>query len=325
MYQNESIFTDVQLRDFARDGFIRLRSAFSNRTALNCRKVLEESINMNGIDTHDANSWPVKLGLTDIYNADLGEPWSDVFTTRLQQAVDQLCGANTWKPFGCGWWVISFPSGPPESGVSIEGCWHIDGPFFLHCATSPDIGLIAIMYFSEVLPGGGGTAVLAGSHMNIGELICAAGVEGISSQDAITSFMRDSFDESAITELAGGQGDVVFMHPYLVHARSKNKNPCSSEYIRFICTPSIVLKEPLDYTLAYEEMSVVQQVIYDSAADKGALRELSMKARRGVSQSSTLCKRKASETASEVVDDLVVTSSLENILGFSEFKYKHKY
>ena len=45
-----------------------------------------------------------------------------------------------------------------------------------------------------------------------------------------------------IIELTGEAGDVILLHPFLLHARSKNLAPISEHGVRFLCHPSIPLR-----------------------------------------------------------------------------------
>ena len=45
-----------------------------------------------------------------------------------------------------------------------------------------------------------------------------------------------------ITELTGEAGDVILLHPFLLHARSKNLAPLLESGVRFLCHPAVPLK-----------------------------------------------------------------------------------
>ena len=69
---------------------------------------------------------------------------------------------------------------------------------------------------------------------------------------------------SDFIELTGEAGDVVILHPFLLHAASKNP----SGRARFITNPPIALKEPMDFNRANQaDLSPVEQ---------GVLRGLSL-------------------------------------------------
>ena len=87
-------------------------------------------------------------------------------TPRLHAAIDQLCGAGRTEPFGCGWWVVSFP-GLAEPPWEANGNWHVDGYHYTHYPDSREIGLLPIFIFNDLGPGDGGTALCEGSHVKV--------------------------------------------------------------------------------------------------------------------------------------------------------------
>eukprot|EP00607_Mallomonas_marina_P004987 CAMPEP_0182441054 /NCGR_PEP_ID=MMETSP1167-20130531/86673_1 /TAXON_ID=2988 /ORGANISM="Mallomonas Sp, Strain CCMP3275" /LENGTH=143 /DNA_ID=CAMNT_0024635193 /DNA_START=560 /DNA_END=991 /DNA_ORIENTATION=- len=50
-------------------------------------------------------------------------------------------------------------------------------------------------------------------------------------------------------EITGEAGDVVFMHPHLLHARSSNLGAHGKHSIRYMCHPTVVLKNDMDYSI----------------------------------------------------------------------------
>ena len=56
-----------------------------------------------------------------------------------------------------------------------DGRWHIDGYGFHHYLFSSEIGLVAIMLFTDVHPDGGGTAVAEGSHRLAARILFESG------------------------------------------------------------------------------------------------------------------------------------------------------
>lgn len=63
--------------------------------------------------------------------------------------------------------MITFPGFEAETSAwKVDGNWHIDGFVHRHYPYSSDIGLIPVIYFSDVHPDGGGTAVAEGQCHN---------------------------------------------------------------------------------------------------------------------------------------------------------------
>ena len=135
-------------------------------------------------------------------------------TDKEQQSVsdqpdDESNQQQSIGPFGAGWWTVLFPgfsegfirksflpncyiplypstpsdvllSSIPSSRNLLEpwgpdGRWHIDGHGFQHYLFSSEIGLVAIMLFTDVDADGGGTAVAEGSHRRAARVLFEAG------------------------------------------------------------------------------------------------------------------------------------------------------
>ena len=157
----------ADLAAFDRDGFVVLREAVPRAVALACRDALWAKLEGDrGIRKDEPATWAKaeggRVGLAEAYGGDdLGAPWAACWSPRLVAAVDQLCGEDRWEKPGLGWWVINFPA---RGGA---GAWHVDGSHFAHTLASPEVGLAPMLLFSDVAPGGGGTALAPGSHLSL--------------------------------------------------------------------------------------------------------------------------------------------------------------
>ena len=257
------IFNAEEMEQFLDWGFVKASGVFPRHIAVECRRMIDEQLKNQMISLADHNTWPKRIGLTNIFYENEGYPWNQVFTERLRDAVDMLCGKGRWDSFGCGWWVISFPSSTSSSDFEVEGHWHIDGSSFVHFPHSKEIGLVLIMLFSDILPNGGGTAVACGSHKAISRLIIESGTRGMTSKEVVSQVPMD-FE---VVELSGQCGDVILMHPHLLHARSRNNGPMEASAIRYICHPTIALKQPMNFDQPVQDMSLVERSIWDEARE----------------------------------------------------------
>jgi ectoine hydroxylase-related dioxygenase (phytanoyl-CoA dioxygenase family) len=177
----------------------------------------------DGISRTDYSSWPTKHSIDKMFGHGDGSPWTEVFNKRIADNVNDICGADTWtNTVEMGWWMVTFP-GHASSPWDHDGKYHVDGYWFQHYAFSKEIGCTLIMFFSDVAPEGGGTAVAVGSHKCIARALVEAGTRGMRPSEV--AFCVDSCLSSAqypLEELHGKAGDVIIMHPFLIHARSKN-------------------------------------------------------------------------------------------------------
>lgn len=317
------VFTTEDLEAFLRDGFIRINDAFPETVAKSCCKEIWLRLKELSINEDEPGFWPRRQGLQNIYNKDDGEPWSGVFTERLYGAIDDICGAGCWNSFGAGWWTISFP-GFCEPPWGVDGNWHIDGSSERHYIFSKSIGVVPIMLFSDVCLGSGGTAVARGSHKLVINALVSAGLRGLSGPD-VKAIFEDRESEFDVVELCGSAGTVYLMHPYLVHARSKNlsSNP------RFLCHPSVSLCNHLDFS--EDRMTCLKFSIIDCVRDFGCANPLQYitpervaefrKRNTTAKDTSTVIVSKECATANierRVVED--DPDEMEQMMGFCNFK-----
>lgn len=239
---NDAVFEEEQLSQFKESGFVKLERAFPPEVAGLCREHLWNILERErGIKKHKITTWTEeRVGLTKVFTERDGSPWSGVFTERLYEGVSQLLGgSDKWRKgsFGCGWWVISFPkklNGP----WSPCGNWHIDGSHFHHFVHSKEQALLPVMLFSDVEAECGGTALAVGSHIHTANILYSqpAGLKGGELSRIVRSIPGIT---SNIVEITGKAGDVIFLHPFLLHARSKNLSSKGFDGVRFACFPCV--------------------------------------------------------------------------------------
>eukprot|EP00927_Polykrikos_kofoidii_P073747 TRINITY_DN69767_c0_g1_i1.p1 TRINITY_DN69767_c0_g1~~TRINITY_DN69767_c0_g1_i1.p1 ORF type:complete len:479 (+),score=43.71 TRINITY_DN69767_c0_g1_i1:27-1439(+) len=110
--------------------------------------------------------------------------------------------------------------------------WHCDGTYHPHGLGSTNQSAVVLPVFNDVVTGGGGTAVIAGSHRVIGKLLHSPGVMGCS---YMAVFLKSHWLYNAVCALGFGRrrlavvetapcrsGDVLVMHPFLIHSASPN-------------------------------------------------------------------------------------------------------
>lgn len=199
---------------FLRDGFVVVRQVFPREVAAGLQPPVWDRL--DGV-TSDPSTWTsAALQVEDVIT---DGPVDGIFTERFRRSVDELVGPGRWfTRHGYGWVVLRFPlfRGPwraPDSG------WHVDGVDFRHHLDSPEQGLAGLELLTDVRPGGGGTVVRPGSHVQVARLLHAAGPDGITYPE-----LRRWCDEQSgpAREIVGEAGDVLWMHPHLMHARGPN-------------------------------------------------------------------------------------------------------
>jgi len=234
-----------EIDHFIERGFVMLKNAFSREASQHAKDFLWSRIAKDGI-TKDPRSWTRRHGIAEVYTPDDCVLWHDILTARLRGAIDQLCGPGRTGVFGCGWWVVTFP-GVTEAPWGVDGSWHVDGAGYRHFLDSPEIGLLPIFLFNDIGPCDGGTVLKPGSHRKVAQLLLEAGETGVDggylSRLARAKLCKD--DEDDFVEVNGNEGDVMLVHPFLLHARSKNLGQLGIDSVRFMCHPAVPMKDPL--------------------------------------------------------------------------------
>jgi len=178
------------------------------------------------------------------------------FAPKAWSAICELCGgedrvapeSSTWSDglivnLGTPEWENKVPH-PKE----LEN-WHVDGDFFMHYLDSPEQALLVVPLFTEIKPHGGGTMICPDAIPSIAKHLhdhpegvlprmCPRGQkpthEGL-------GFYIDIIQKcSVFHELTGNIGDVILMHPFMVHSASRN----SLRIPRIITNPPVAVKAP---------------------------------------------------------------------------------
>ena len=226
------MLTPDQRDEFHRTGLLRLPRAVPAADTDAMRERLWRHLAVTrGISAERAQTWPQAsprrlqaLRRTGAFAAMAGEP--------LRTALDDLLGTGGWRePRAWGQPLVTFPTRATPWRAPVAS-WHLD-------STGPEHDLPGLTVFAHLAPvamGGGGTAVLAGSHRLVNRCIAATG--GWRSTEVKAALAAehpalgavwttgDEVDEPApgvrLVELTGAAGDVVLMHPRTLHAPATN-------------------------------------------------------------------------------------------------------
>lgn len=231
------VLTPTDIEQFIEEGYVVLREAFPASVAKAVRETLWPKL---GVSPDDPSQW--KKRVIHIQEGFLGEPFTGALTQRVWDGYDDVVGEgryNNLQP-ALGWWPVAFPGfdappwTPPQTG------WHVDGIHFHHHVYSKTQGLLPIYLFSDIGPGDGGTAVDVGSHLRTAKILADAEPAGLSPQE-LTAKVNATPPVKPV-EMTGRAGDVVLLHPFMLHARSAN----TGKSVRFICNPCLDLKEDMN-------------------------------------------------------------------------------
>jgi len=169
--------------------------------------------------------------------------WRD-HAPRAWAAITELCGGEdrVRQPCGTGnGFIINFSwraaegGQPPHAG---SGGWHKDGDFFRHFLDSPEQGLLTLVIWTEILPYSGGTYFIADSVGPVARFL-ADHPEGVLPREI--DYGRILAECRDYREVTARAGDVILLHPYMVHASSPNP----SGRPRVLTNPCVQLLSPM--------------------------------------------------------------------------------
>lgn len=230
-----AFFDEEEVERFVRDGFVVARDVFTRETAAELEAIVWEVLDESPVDPETWTEANVQIEqVLEVRAAD------GLFTPRYRASVDALVGPSAWTTRrGFGWVVVRFPRRhrgewkPPRDG------WHVDGMDFRHRLDSPEQGLVGIEVLSDIGPHGGGTVVEVGSHRRIARRLHEAGASGLSYSELLGIAAERS--GGPLREICAKAGDVLWMHPFLVHARGPNL----SDVPRVAANRQISLRAPM--------------------------------------------------------------------------------
>jgi hypothetical protein len=219
----EQHLTDLQIRQFIRDGYLKLAGAFPAELAAAGRRILWQD---TGCDPNDPATWtrPV-IRLGDYAQ----EPFQKAANSPLLHAAfDQLVGKARWLPrHSLGTFPVRFP-GPEDPG---DTGWHVDASFpgedpsdffsWRVNVLSKGRALLMLFLFSDIGPEDAPTRIRVGSHLAVAGLLWPYGEAGLSFPE-----LADKLSVTAARQevLATGQAGTVYLcHPFLVHAAQAHR------------------------------------------------------------------------------------------------------
>ncbi|KAL0950803.1 hypothetical protein HGRIS_007568 [Hohenbuehelia grisea] len=265
--------TADQVEHFLNEGYIVIKNAFTKEQATQWTETMWIRL---GLDPNDKSTWD---GRERIHM-----PWHSreevrSFAPKAWGAITDLLGGEERIDAECSSWGDSFIVNLGTDELESEekthprdlGNWHVDGDFFVHYLDSPEQALLVIPIFSDIRADGGGTMICPDGIDMIAEYLSAhpEGVlpTGLSFTPSTTTYSVYQDDPhywshlkevkrcNKFVEMTGEIGDVVLLHPLMLHSASKN-------YLRVprvITNPPVALKEPFQFNRENpEEYSLVE-------------------------------------------------------------------
>jgi len=273
MAKKYNTLTPEQVDFFMENGYVVIKQAFTKEKAAEWTQNMWVRL---GLDPNDKSTWDRER---------IHMPWHkretvSTFAPKAWEAMKDLLGGEERIDEQSSSWGDSFivNLGTPE----LEGPdkhvdpkdldnWHVDGDFFVHFLDSPEQALLVIPLFSDIKPRGGGTYISPNGIDLIAPYL-AAHPEGVLptglSFTPSTSTAAEPQDDpnywshlkeikrcTRFAEMTGEIGDVVLMHPLMLHSASKNH----LREARIITNPPVSLREPFNFARDDpEEYSLVE-------------------------------------------------------------------
>lgn len=246
-----------QIQHFLDYGFVHLTDCFDTEFAAQSTSAAFDRL---GYVETDFNTWERPI----IHMPNESSVNVKDFAPKVYGAFCDLLGGEDRIAQPVKWadgYIVNFHLGAEREWVPPSpeaGGWHKDGDFFWHFLDSPEQGLLVIVVWRDIEPKGGGTFIAPDSVKPIAEYLNAHR-EGIHPfENEFGNLITQSQDFREVTAKAG---DVIIMHPYMLHASSQNH----SGKARFITNPPVALKEPMNFNREDPaDFSPVEQVVLNA-------------------------------------------------------------
>jgi ectoine hydroxylase-related dioxygenase (phytanoyl-CoA dioxygenase family) len=240
------MLTRLQISEFEQQGLLHLPQTVPMATALAMRDRLWAFLSVMHDRWHnDPGTWKAIDGRTR-FKILMRAGAFDELSEHLADPVTGLLGPDGWnRPAHWGHPLVTFPD--PGRGWAIPATgWHVDS----HQWSAGEVpGLVIFTFLDEVLPRGGGTLVMPGSHRVTWQLCRRAGGfmstgemksvlagehtwfadlwrEPVAGEDQLRRYLDDGAvvdgTHVRVAELCGQPGDVVLMNQRVLHVAAPN-------------------------------------------------------------------------------------------------------
>jgi hypothetical protein len=241
------VLTPADLDHFHSRGYVYVHDAFSKDDAAAMRDVVWEALEPSGFRRDDPTTWREEAP-SHLQHLKRAPAFKAVGSARTLGAIDELLGDGSWKhPSDWGAFFVLFPVARPWTVP--HATWHCD-----HDYTAPLEPLRALKVhamFGDVEPRAGGMTIVAGSHrvaaahfaahpvppgapaakvrkalMASHPYLAALGTKGGEPEARMARFVDAEEDVNGVglrvIELTARTGDVILIHPQVLHTRPTN-------------------------------------------------------------------------------------------------------
>lgn len=250
----QPVLSPADIQHFIEHGYVIVPACF---TAVVAQELTDRAFIRLGYDRNDSSTWlSPRIHMPAIETFDVRN-----FSPKAWSAMCELLGGEERVQKPCYWsdaFIANFHEGADEPwrppSAACPG-WHKDGDFFRHYLDSPEQGLLTLVIWKDIQHMGGGTFIAPDSIKIISQYL-ADRPEGVLPNGFPFKEMIGECNE--FVEFTGKVGDVVLLHPYMLHAVSQNH----SGIARFITNPPVGLLEPMQFNRTNaDDFSPVERVV----------------------------------------------------------------
>jgi hypothetical protein len=240
------VFDQGQVSEFERNGIVRVRGAISAADIEEMTEQVWDNLERRyPFRRNRPDTWTAQR-IYGLHALDKSVTFEQIGSPMVCRMCDDVIGSGNWqRPTRWGSLLVTFPESSGQWDAPYTS-WHLDFP------GDPLEPLPALRVFTSLLPlrhGGGATLVVAGSHLLVENLVKKNVNRRLRSADVrkaligrhlwikalcsrsetanrIERFMSVSTivdgAELRVIEMTGEPGDVLFVHPLILHAPSTN-------------------------------------------------------------------------------------------------------
>ena len=244
------MLTAAHKSEFDEHGWVRVPSMLPETDVQSVLgRVWDDLEQRCGIPRDDPKTWPEAKpkGFNRLMRSGAFEPTCN---QAVKDAIDEFLEPGHWeKPSPWGALLLTFPAAGPW--FLPNQSWHMDLQIAVDAASEKNPGVQVFAILEPLADRGGATIALAGSHRLVRHIARQPELIGEGRSKDITNavkraapslrdlwsrdlggdredrFLVNPVDVTGISvqavEFTGDPGDVIFMHPWIIHAASPNR------------------------------------------------------------------------------------------------------
>jgi len=258
MVKEYKFLTQSQVDHFLEHGWLKLEKAF---TAEKASIFTHDMWIRLGMDPNDKSTWTKERIHMPLHRT---EPVQTFCPVAWGAMCELLGGEERVNPNAATWndcLIVNLGTEEWETkSIAAKELdnWHCDGDFFRHFLDSPEQGLLVIPLYGDIKPRGGGTYIAEDSIGVVAKHLLDHPEGILPGQFGFPNLLQQC---NKFTELTGELGDVILLHPLMLHSASKNH----LRLPRVITNPPVSLKEPFVFSRENkDDYSVVERKTLDA-------------------------------------------------------------